>query len=96
MTMHVLSKSRLAEFWAVHPASKGPLTKWHTAVEHAFWTCFDDVRKTYNSADQVGEFTVFDVNSYRVVATVRYRFRKVYISQDLTHSAYERWSKENR
>jgi len=94
--MHVLSKSRLAEFWAVHPASKGPLSNWHGVVEHATWACFDDVRKTYNSADQVGDFIVFNVNSYRIVATVRYPFRKVYISQVMTHSNYERWSKGNR
>lgn len=89
--MHVLSLKRLAAFWAIHPPAKGPLSKWHSAVEGAVWTCFSDVKKTYKRADTVKDFVVFDVNQYRIIATVRYRFGKVYIAHVFTHEEYDRW-----
>jgi mRNA interferase HigB len=89
--MHIISRKRLADFWSVHTAAEGPLSKWHTATEAARWKCFDDVRSTYNSADVVGDYVVFNVNNYRVIATVRYGFGKVFIAKVLTHSEYDRW-----
>jgi mRNA interferase HigB len=88
--MHVISKKRLAEFWAIHSPSRGPLNTWHTVVEHAQWSCFDDVRRTYNSADAVNGYVVFNVNSYRIITTVRYPHR-VYIDKVLTHAEYDKW-----
>jgi mRNA interferase HigB len=89
--MHILSRKKLAEFWAVRPAARGPLSKWHSVVESANWESFSDVRRTYNSADVVGDYVVFNVNSYRVIATVRYQIAKVFISQVLTHVEYDKW-----
>jgi mRNA interferase HigB len=89
--MHVISRKRLADFWSVHTPAKGPLSKWHTVAEAARWTCFDDVRRTYNSADVVGDYVVFNVNNYRVITTVRYRFSRVFIAKVLTHSEYDKW-----
>jgi mRNA interferase HigB len=89
--MHVISRKRLSDFWSIHEKAKGPLCAWHGVVEKAVWSCFDDVRKTYNSADKVGDFIVFNVNSYRIIATVRYPFGKVFIAQVLTHSDYDKW-----
>jgi mRNA interferase HigB len=88
--MRIISKKRLADFWDVHPASRGPLNTWHATVDHAVWTCFDDVRQTYNSADLVKEYVVFNVNSFRIITTVRYPHR-VYIYEVLTHAEYDRW-----
>jgi mRNA interferase HigB len=90
--MNVISKTRLRAFWTVHPTSEGPLTKWHAAVSHATWTCFDHIRKTYNSADQVGEFVVFNINSYRVIVNVAYLTRTVYIKHVFTHTQYDKWT----
>lgn len=69
---------------------------WHTVVEKATFTCFADVRNTYNSADQVGEAVVFNVNSYRIVAAIRYVARRVYIQHVYTHAEYDKWSKAQR
>ncbi|HEY1395577.1 type II toxin-antitoxin system HigB family toxin [Roseateles sp.] len=94
--MHILSKSRLREFWEVHPPAKGPMEAWHAVVERAAFTCFADVPNTYNSADQVGDAIVFNVNSYRIVASVRYLARRVFISHVFTHAECEKWSKAQR
>lgn len=94
--MRILTKRRLREFWEVHPAARAPLSNWHSAVEGANWTCFSDVRRTYNSADQVGDYLVFNANSFRVVVTVDYTRGRVFIYMVFTHSDYDRWSSANR
>lgn len=89
--MHVITRKRLQEFWAIHAQAKGPLEKWHSTVSRARWTCFDDVKRTYNSADVVGDFVVFNVNSFRIIATVRFQYGRVFISKVMTHSEYDKW-----
>ena len=61
-------------------------------TESVIWSTPADVRRTFNTADFVGDLTVFDVggNKYRVVAFVHYRRRAVYIKHVLTHSEYEK------
>ncbi len=76
---------------------EGPLVKWYRAASHATWTCFADVRKTYNSADLVGSFVVFDVaQGCRVAVRQVYAARRVYIEAVMTHSEYDQWTKEQR
>lgn len=94
--MHVISRKRLAEFWAIHNQAEGPLGTWHSTVERATWGCFSDVRQTYNSADTVEKFVVFNVNSYRVVAQIRYLDHKVYIRHVFTHGEYDVWTQKQR
>jgi mRNA interferase HigB len=97
MPMNVVSKTRLRLFWAVHPDMEGPLTKWHAAVSCATWACFDDVRKTYNSADLVGDRIVFNVaGGCRVIVDVVYPARRVYIKDVFTHSEYDKWTASRR
>lgn len=94
--MNVVSKTRLRQFWAVHPHTEGPLTKWHAATSKAVWTCFDDVRKTYRKADPVNEFVVFDINGFRIICSIAYQVRFVYIKHVFTHEAYDQWTAQQR
>lgn len=96
MSMNVVSKTRLREFWGIHRSAEGSLTNWHNAVTHATWTCFADVKGTYNSADQVNEFVVFDVGSDRIVASIAYSTKHVYIKHIFTHSEYDKWTQGQR
>lgn len=93
--MHVISKKKLREFWEEHPRAQAPLEAWYQVARHAGWKSFADARKTFNTADQVGKFTVFDIggNKYRLVVTMRYDLQRVYIRHVLTHSEYDRKSK---
>ncbi|EFK95975.1 conserved hypothetical protein [sediment metagenome] len=91
--MNVVSQTRLRLFWTTHPTAKGSLANWYRTVSHARWTCFADVRKTYNSADLVGNFVVFNIGDYfRVVVDIAYATRHVYIKHVFTHPEYERWN----
>lgn len=60
----------------------------------ATWATLADVRQTYNSTDVVGQWTVFNVkDDIRIIATIDYEWRKVFIKHVLTLSEYdrERW-----
>lgn len=96
MSINVVSKGRLREFWLLHPPAEGPLAAWHSVVIHSSWSCFADIRQTYNSADVVGELVVFNVNSFRIVASVFYPGRHLYIRHVFTHTEYDKWTKANR
>lgn len=94
--MHVITRKRLAEFWAIHPSARAPLAAWHKVLEQATFTDFASVRNTYRSADQVKGHVVFDVHSFRVVTNVRYQWGKVFILEVLTHTEYDKWTKRIR
>jgi mRNA interferase HigB len=89
--MHVISKKKLREFWEKHPKAKSSLEAWHQVAEHAEWQSFPDVRKTFNSADAVGRFVVFDIggNKYRLIAVIHYNRGKVFVRHVLTHAEYD-------
>jgi len=96
--MHVISRRALADFWRVHPPARGPMAAWFKVVEGATFPNFAAVRATFNSADKVGDFTVFDVGGegYRVVAAIHFNRQKLYIRHVFTHAEYERWSDKLR
>ena len=96
--MHVISRKALADFWGVHPPAQGPMAAWFRIVEGATFRNFAAVRATFNSADKVGDFTVFNVGGegYRVVAAIHFNRQKLYIRHVFTHAEYERWSDKLR
>lgn len=72
------------------------MSNWHAVVENATFASFASVRDTFNSADSVGGFVVFNVNSYRIVVDIHYNTGRIYIRHVLTHAEYERWSQTMR
>ena len=55
--------SKLPQRWTLHPPAAKPMAAWFKVVSSAAFTKFADVRRTFNSADRVGEFVVFDVGA---------------------------------
>ncbi len=53
---------------------------------------FNELRETFASADYVDGLTVFNIggNKYRLIASIHYNRRKVYIRNVLTHAEYDR------
>ena len=97
--MHLITKKRLTDFWTLHSDSKTGLIIWNKFVSCSQWQNFVELRKTFPSADQVGNFTVFNIsgNKYRLIALVDYKYQKVFIRYILTHSEYDKgnWKKDN-
>lgn len=90
-TVHVISKKKLRDFWGEHPRAKAALEAWYQVAKSAEWESFSDVRGTFNAADQVGRFTVFDIggNKYRLIAVIHFNRGKVCVRDVLTHAEYD-------
>jgi mRNA interferase HigB len=89
--MHVISKKKLREFWERNPKARPSLEAWYQVAKHAEWTTFADVRRAFNSADQVGRFTVFNIggHKYRLIAVIHFNRAKLFIRHVLTHADYD-------
>lgn len=91
--MHVISRKLLRTFWEAHPDAEQPLRRWHTVMRSEFGS-FADLRKTFPSADMIDDLIVFNIggNKYRLVASIHFNRRKVYVRHVLTHAEYDRGS----
>jgi mRNA interferase HigB len=97
--MNVIAKSTLVRFWEAQPRgepqrmAQAAMAQWFTTASDAVWNNFDDLKRTFNSADFVGNGkVVFDVggNKYRIVGLVAYRTKRIFILFVGTHADYDR------
>lgn len=89
--MRIIAKKSQVAFYARYRDSKTALEDWYEKTEEARWENFSDVRRTFNSADLVGNRRiVFNIkgNKYRLVALVLFRVQMVYIRFVGTHTDY--------
>ena len=90
--MVVISRGILNEFSVICPDSESALIKWYQETKAADWKNFNDVKKTFNTADYVGKDRyVFDIkgNQYRLVALIIFKTRTLFILFVGTHKAYD-------
>ena len=68
------------------------VASWFKTAAAAHWDSIQDVRQSFPDADQVGEALVFNIrgNRYRLIATVFYPARTIYLKALLTHHEYDR------
>ncbi|MEJ6480440.1 type II toxin-antitoxin system HigB family toxin [Nostoc punctiforme UO1] len=90
--MHIISRARLSEFWEKHSNAQISLRLWYKLTSLAEWQNLVELRQTFPSADQVGNFTVFNIggNNYRLITLVDYEYQKVFIRHILTHAEYDK------
>jgi mRNA interferase HigB len=66
--------------------------KWYDETKSADWKNFTELRKTFNTADHVGnDRYVFDVkgNQYRLIVLIIFKVRTVFILFIGTHKEYD-------
>ena len=93
--MHVISKRMLIVFVAKHPDAERPLAAWLTLMKRGRYDGPAALRHDFASASFLsGNCVVFNIagNSYRLVAYVLFRTKRVYIRHTVTHAAYTRLS----
>ena len=90
--MHVITKKKLAAFWASHPDAERPLRDWFRLMEQGAFSDLASVYAIWPSADYVDGLTVFNIggNKYRLIVTIEYVRGQVYIRDVLTHAEYDR------
>lgn len=95
--MHVIKLKAIKEFYLVHPESKAALLALYKLLSSTDFESSDDLRATFPQVDYVKPFHVFNVGrAYRLVVTIHFNRRKVYVRHILTHREYDRgtWKKE--
>jgi mRNA interferase HigB len=88
--MHIVSHKAVRLFCEDHPGSCGALDFWYRVARRAIWTSFADVKKTFNAADFVAPYVVFDIggNKYRLIAEINFGRRVLFIRRIMTHREY--------
>ena len=91
--MRIFTEQALKEYAENHPDSRVALQEWTTIVKRSKWTCFADIKKTFNSVDYVGnQHYVFNIkgNNYRLVVVIKFTIQFVYIRFIGTHKEYNK------
>lgn len=91
--MHIIKRKALIDFYTANPKAKDALEDWFWKTRAATWTCFADVKKTFNSVDNVGhQHYVFNIkgNDYRLIAVIKFTIQNVLIRFVGTHKEYDK------
>jgi mRNA interferase HigB len=95
--MRIVSRKAIREATAEHPEWGASLNAWYKISKSADWKNFADARNSWKNSDVVGRFVVFDIshNRCRLIATIKYKWRMVYIRRILSHAEYDEkeWQK---
>ena len=88
--MHVVSHKAIRNFCVEHPDAGKALDHWYRIAKGARWAKFADVRQSFNAADFVAPFVVFDIggNKYRLIAEINFSRRVLFIRGILTNREY--------
>ena len=75
-----------------HARARSSLNTWRDVTIKARWKSFDDVRKTFRTADIYGDCVIFNIggNNYRLIAKIDYEAEQVSITAVMTHAEYDR------
>jgi mRNA interferase HigB len=95
--MRIIKVSRLREYAKQHSRASSSLNHWRTVVRRADWKSFDDVKKTFSSADQMTlprgqRIVVFNIGggAFRLITAIHFKRGIAYIRRFLTHSQYSK------
>ena len=95
--MRVLSGNRLRSCWEQHADVEQALKAWYAEARTATWTCPNDIKQRYRSADFLADNrVVFNIkgNKYRLVAKIDYRHQVIRIRFVGIHAEYVRINAE--
>jgi len=97
LIVHIISRKILRDFWLKHPDSEMPLKVWFKKMSNHDYVIWHDLRRVFPVADKVADKVVFNIggNKYRLIASVHFNRRKVYIRHILTHREYDRGGWKN-
>jgi mRNA interferase HigB len=90
--VHVVSHKAIRSFSEDHPQSRTALDHWYQVAKRATWQSLAEVKQSFNSADFVAPYTVFDIggNKYRLIAELNFARQVLFIRGILTHKEYSK------
>src|SRR5260221_9560363 len=90
--MVIITKKAIIDFIEQEPDSKTALLNWYQQTKDANWPNFNQMKKSFNSVDAVGnDLYIFNIkaNNYRLIARILFKVRTVFIKFIGTHSQYD-------
>ncbi len=97
--MHIITEKHLNRAAKQYHLAAKEILAWRKIVRGARWRNFVEVRQTFNSADAIREYVIFNIrqNRYRLVTIIHYSREKdnrlteghVYLRAFLTHKEYD-------
>lgn len=91
--MVIISKKIIKEYSETHITHATPLERWFEITTNADWKNFAEMKRDFNSVDNVGEsLFVFNIkgNDCRLVARIFFNVRTVFIRFIGTHNDYDK------
>lgn len=91
--MRIITEEPLKQYIQLHPDTESALQDWIKKVKESDWSCFADVKQTFNSVDNVGnQHYVFNIrgNNHRLVVVIKFTIKWIYIRFIGTHAEYEK------
>ena len=88
--MRVVSHKAIRVFCKQHPDATSGLERWYRVAKRATWGSFMEVKQSFNTADFVAPYIVFDLggNQYRLIAEINFRRQVLFIRSIMTHKEY--------
>ena len=96
--MRIIARSKIIYYYTDNPDAEVALEEWYHKTKRAEWTCFADMKKTFNSVDNVGnQHYVFNIrgNNYRLVVVIKFTIKTVLIRFIGTHADYDKLDVKN-
>ena len=97
--VHIVTRRHLSEAVKQHPDAANEIKAWVGIVEAARWHNFVEVRSSFNDADYVDGYVIFNFrqNRYRLITVIHYAKTTaeirtdghVYVRSFLTHKEYD-------
>lgn len=90
--MHIITKRRITEAKLRHPDCDSALDGWYKVMKDNEFKSFAELKVAFNSVDKVEQLFVFNVggNKLRLIASIHFNRKKVYIRHILTHKTYDK------
>lgn len=91
--MRIITEEPLKAYIKLHPDTETALKAWVKTVKNSDWKNFADIKKSFNSVDNVGnQHYVFNIrgNNHRLVVVIKFTIKWVYIRFIGTHEEYDK------
>ena len=91
--MRIITEEPLKEYIKLHSDTETALKAWVKTVKNSDWKNFADIKKSFNSVDNVGnQHYVFNIrgNNHRLGVIIKFTIKWVYIRFIGTHEEYDK------
>ena len=96
--MRIIAKSKIVDYYTENPEAEIALEDWNHKTKLAEWNNFADMKKTFNSVDNVGnQHYVFNIkgNNYRLIVVIKFTIKTILIRFIGTHADYDKIDVKN-